>query len=89
MMDIQRVCDECGEAKVTKSWQPEHVPLTLSDTVSITIHPTVPVWTCAACGDAYTDHEGEDIRAEAVKSVQVAFAAGQGKLAPLIDAINR
>ena len=43
----------------------------LTEGVNITITPTVPVWTCPDCGDAYTDHEAEDIREFAVSSVQV------------------
>ena len=85
MVDIQRICDECDGGNVTKSWKPQSVPLMLSEGVDITITPTVPVWTCADCGDGYTDHEGEDIREVAVKAVRVAYALGKRDIKQVVS----
>jgi YgiT-type zinc finger domain-containing protein len=69
-------CDICGDERASTSWRPERVPVKLCEDVEVTILPTVPVITCPACGETYTDERGADIREEAVKTLRVAYEAG-------------
>jgi len=73
------ICASCESQSLIKSWMPELVPVTLGDECSVVIEPTVPVWTCEACGEAFTDCEADDIRDRAVKAVQVAYMVGRGQ----------
>jgi formylmethanofuran dehydrogenase subunit E len=69
-------CDVCGEDRATVTWRPEQMPVKLADDVEVTIMPHVPVISCEACGEHYTDDRGADIRDAAVQSLRVAYEAG-------------
>jgi uncharacterized Zn finger protein len=69
-------CDVCGDERATLEWKREHLPIRLSDDAEVTATPTVPVISCEACGEAYTDERAEEIREDAVKTIHVAYQAG-------------
>jgi hypothetical protein len=69
-------CDVCGAERASIDWRPEQVPVKLAHNVEVTIQPTVPVISCEACGEAYTDERGADIREDAVKALRFAYEAG-------------
>ena len=69
-------CDVCGAEGASTEWKPEQVPVSLAEDCQVTIRPTVPVISCASCGEAYTDERGADIREEAVNTLRVAYEAG-------------
>ncbi len=60
-----RECDECGKNTVRMSFE-EQPFLYGSGDGAVELRARVPVWTCASCGDAYTEGEAEDARHEAV-----------------------
>lgn len=60
-----RVCAECGEQRARRSTEVQSF-LYGERGKEVTLSARVPVWTCEACGAAYTDGEGEDARHEAV-----------------------
>jgi len=72
-------CDVCGAERASVDWRQEQVPVKLGEDVEVTICPTVPVVFCDACGEAYTDERGCDIRDEAVTKLRIAYEAGRLK----------
>lgn len=60
-----RACAECGEQRARRSTEVQSF-LYGERGKEVTLSARVPVWTCDACGAAYTDGEGEDARHEAV-----------------------
>lgn len=61
----QDACPSCG-GPGAEAYRPE-VFRYGSDVDGVDIHVRVPVFTCAACGESFTDHRGEAIRDRAVK----------------------
>jgi len=72
-------CDVCGEERATVDWRREHVPVQLAEDVQVSAMPTVPVMSCEACGERYTDERASEIRDETVKTLRVAYEAGRLK----------
>ena len=60
-----RECEECGKNTVRMSFE-EQPFIYGSGDEAVELRARVPVWTCASCGDAYTEGEAEDARHEAV-----------------------
>ena len=63
-------CDACGSTRVSQSWKAERINIkTRKGKKSTSIE--VPVKTCKDCEIETTEKEAEDIRAKAVKQLQV------------------
>jgi putative zinc finger/helix-turn-helix YgiT family protein len=58
----RRVCDCCGAHAVWMSYATEHFNYKTEQDKVVELSVQVPVWTCRACGERYTDHRGEEIR---------------------------
>lgn len=58
-------CEGCGDGCLNRSVQ-EEVFLYGSGADAVELRASVPVWSCDACGEAFTDAEAEDLRHEAV-----------------------
>jgi len=56
-----RECAACGQKAVRLSIEEESFPYG-EGSDQIVLHARVPVWTCAQCGERYTDAAAEDIR---------------------------
>ena len=61
----QIVCPACGLAKCTERLEHEEFKYGVGDK-AVTLSAKVPVITCEACRESWTDHRGEDARSEAV-----------------------
>jgi putative zinc finger/helix-turn-helix YgiT family protein len=58
----KRVCDCCRAQAVWMSYATEHFNYKTEQGEVVELSAQVPVWTCEACGDRYTDHRAEEIR---------------------------
>jgi len=79
MIMANNSCPTCESKSLVKAWLVELVPVTLGDACTVVIEPTVPVWTCADCNKAFTDHEAEAIRERAAQAVHLAYQVGRGQ----------
>lgn len=61
-------CPKCGSANLSHSVevQPVRFPYGPGNVLMATVDVQVPVTSCAACGEAWTDGRAESIREEAV-----------------------
>jgi putative zinc finger/helix-turn-helix YgiT family protein len=62
----RRVCDCCGAEGVSMTYQIEQFNYKAENGDVVQLAARVPVWTCDACGDQYTDSQAEEIRHESV-----------------------
>ena len=60
-----RACDACGAEAVRRTMRERTFAYGVGDQ-AVDLRATAPVWTCAACGDAYAESDAEDIEHEAV-----------------------
>lgn len=59
-------CEDCGGKACVARDVVTQTFIYGSGSEAATLSAEVPVWTCVKCGEAYTDHEGETARHEAV-----------------------
>ena len=65
---LDKLCPKCGSAHLIHSVEAQAVrfPYGPGDVLMATVDVQVPVTTCGACGDAWTDARAESVREEAV-----------------------
>lgn len=65
---LDKLCPKCGSANLVHSveTQPVRFPYGPGEVLMATVDVQVPVTTCGACGDAWTDARAESVREEAV-----------------------
>lgn len=65
---LDKLCPKCGSANLVHSVETQAVrfPYGPGDVLMATVDVRVPVTTCGACGDAWTDARAESVREEAV-----------------------
>ncbi len=68
MSDI-RECGVCGVAYVTRVMETQCIPYLDQSGRELIMQVNVPVYRCANCEIAYTDHEAEKIREDAMASI--------------------
>jgi putative zinc finger/helix-turn-helix YgiT family protein len=56
-----RICDSCGAEASRMNFENQHFKFGEGEH-SVDLQARVPVWTCDACGDQYTDEAAEEIR---------------------------
>src|ERR1700704_498892 len=62
----KQVCDCCGAHALHSDLKTEYFNYRSESGEIIQLSALVPVWSCDACGDSFTDGRAEDIRHEAV-----------------------
>jgi putative zinc finger/helix-turn-helix YgiT family protein len=75
----RRVCDCCGAEGVSMTFQSEQFSYKTESGEVAQLAARVPVWTCDACGDQYTDSRAEEIRHESVCRYLGRLAPGEIK----------
>jgi putative zinc finger/helix-turn-helix YgiT family protein len=60
----QPICQNCGLGKLVCAWKIQRFCYGADPGVMLEAH--VPVWSCPACGDQFTDGAAEEIRHEVV-----------------------
>jgi len=61
----EKICECCGSKSVRMSWKKQSFDY-LDGESQVSLEARVPVWSCSACGDQYTDATAEEYRHDAV-----------------------
>jgi putative zinc finger/helix-turn-helix YgiT family protein len=60
-----RVCDQCGQEAVRLHFETQTFPYGEGEDQTI-LQARVPIWTCQACGEQYTEAAAEETRHDAI-----------------------